>query len=333
MRIHSSAPTRIDLAGGTMDIWPLYLFHDSAQTINVAITCRAECFLSDRPDQLLHVSAEDTNTTAQVKNALELNAQPKLKLLAKIISHFRAAGLSITTRSDSPVGAGLAGSSALNIALCAALLRWQQQELHLEQLMALALDLEAQVISAPTGLQDYRPATYGGIATIELSPGRVKHVPLKVNIEEFNNRLILVYTGQSRNSGINNWEITKQHIDGDRKTVEIFDHIRDVTIQMRKSLEKEDWQAVATSINAEWELRKSLVPGISNNHIDSLIARGLNAGALAAKICGAGGGGCIFFLTEPDRNEHIRKSLTTAGARLLDVQIDTSGVRVNVEAE
>ena len=333
MRIYSSAPTRIDLAGGTMDIWPLYLFHANAQTINVAITCRAECFLSSRTDGLLSVYAEDTNTTAEVHDALELNDDPKLKLLAKILDHFQASGLTIKTRSGSPVGAGLAGSSALNIALCAALSRWQHRELDPEQLMALALDLEAQVISAPTGMQDYRPATYGGIAAIELAPGRVKHVPLKVNFEELNKRLILIYTGQSRNSGVNNWEVTKQHIDGDRKTIEIFDQIRDVTAQIRHSLEKEDWQTVASSINAEWELRKTLAPGISNAHIDSLISQGFDTGALAAKICGAGGGGCIFFFTEPEQNEHVRKSLTATGARVLDVQVDTSGLCVNVEAE
>ncbi len=333
VRIHSSAPTRIDLAGGTLDIWPLYLLHENAQTINVAITRRAECFLSNRPDQLLSVSAEDTNTTAKVANARELNTEPNLKLLAKVLGHFQASGMAIKTRSRSPVGAGLAGSSALNIALCAGLARWKHQELAPEQLMALALDLEAQAISAPTGLQDYRPATYGGIAAIELIPGGVKHVPLKVNIKEFNKRLVLVYTGQSRNSGINNWEVTKQHIDGNRKTIEAFDRIRDVTTQMRKALEDEDWQDVSTLINYEWELRKSLAPGISTNQIDFLITQGLKSGALAAKICGAGGGGCIFFLSKPDRTEHVRESLSAAGAHLLDCQVDANGVCVTVETE
>ena len=67
MRIDSSAPTRIDLAGGTYDIWPLYLFHDDAQTINVALSLRAHCTLTARHDGRVRLISEDTNEQVEAR--------------------------------------------------------------------------------------------------------------------------------------------------------------------------------------------------------------------------------------------------------------------------
>jgi len=72
VRISSSAPTRIDLAGGTLDIWPLYLFHDDAQTLNAAITLRAECTVTPSLDGRLHIVSEDTGTAVQAAHWSEL---------------------------------------------------------------------------------------------------------------------------------------------------------------------------------------------------------------------------------------------------------------------
>ena len=99
MRVHSSAPTRIDLAGGTLDIWPLYLFHENAQTLNAAITLRAECTLCESTDGRLHVLSEDTRTSVDVAHWYELGDHSDLRLITCILRFFRVDGLSITTRS------------------------------------------------------------------------------------------------------------------------------------------------------------------------------------------------------------------------------------------
>ena len=331
VRVHSSAPTRIDLAGGTLDIWPLYLFHDNAQTLNVAITRRAECRLEPRNDGRLGIFAEDTGAVADVEDVSKLDDRAELRLITRIGHYFGATGMTISTRSGSPVGAGLAGSSALNIALCAALARWRDCDIDPEALIKLALDLEAQVIAVPTGAQDYRPATYGGVAALELRPGGVVRVPLKVDVDALADRIVLVFSGQSRDSGINNWKIMKRHIDGDQNVIDIFDEIRDVAVAMRHALEIEQWDEVGRYIDLEWELRKRLDPCVTTDRLESLIYHGRRAGALAARVCGSGGGGCVAFLAQPDATNAIRRSLKNAGAHLLDCRVDTEGVLVTVE--
>ena len=328
MQVHASAPTRVDLAGGTLDIWPLYLLHEHAQTLNAAITLRAECSLTPNADGRLRIVAEDTGAQVEAAHWSELGEGQASRLVARILRFFRAEGLTVSTRSAAPVGAGLAGSSALNIALCAALARWQNRSLAGEALIDLALNLEAQVLGVPTGGQDYRPATYGGIAALEMGPAGVTRVPLSVDAEALASRMVLVYTDQSRDSGINNWEVTKRRIDRDPAVVSLFDEIRDVALGMRRALEAARWDEVARHAELEWDLRKRLAPGVTTARLDALIRCGRRAGADAAKVCGAGGGGCLLFLARPGHAGAVRSALADAGARLLDCRIDTRGLQV-----
>src|SRR5258706_7854482 len=290
MHIHSSAPTRIDLAGGTLDIWPLYLFHERAQTLNAAISLRAHVEILPRTDGRIRLESIDTNASLEAGSWHELRDTSTLPLLSKLAYFFRAENLTLTTRGDSPAGAGIAGSSALNVAVCGALARWSGSKLDGETLLTLAQNVEAQVIHVPTGLQDYRPAYYGGIAAIELTPQAVKRVGLNVDPRELQRRIVLCYTGAPRNSGTNNWDITKRHIDGDRHGFECFERICTVTPDLRPALLTADWTQVARQISLEWQARKQLAPGVTTPVIDALIAGAMAAGARAAKVCGAGGG-------------------------------------------
>src|SRR3974390_2486540 len=116
MIVESSAPTRIDLAGGTVDIWPLYLFHRDALTINVAINLPARCRVSSRPDRIFVFHSKDTGETAYCDNLESLWGATKLRLIAKLVHFFSpSTGLEIVTDCSAPAGSGLAGSSALNI--------------------------------------------------------------------------------------------------------------------------------------------------------------------------------------------------------------------------
>jgi len=234
----------------------------------------------------------------------------------------------VVTRSGSPVGAGIAGSSALNVAVCAALAAWQGQDWPPERLLARAMNIEAQAIDVPTGAQDYRPAMYGGVAAIELDVDGIRRVPLPVPPAELEERIVLAYTGESRQSGINNWEITKRHIDGDRAVFDLFEQIRDTAVSMRQALVRGDWPEVGRQIGAEWSLRRQLAPGVSTPAIDALILHAARAGARAANVCGAGGCGCVLFLADPDRTAAVRRAIAEAGTRLLDCRIDTDGLRI-----
>jgi len=327
VRISASAPTRIDLAGGTIDIWPLYLFHPGAQTLHIAISLRAHAWVEPRPDDRIELISEDTDRMVNLA-AEQLRDDETLPLLARLTHRFGAHGLRLTTRGESPAGAGIAGSSALNIAICGALARFTDQDLDPEALMEVAKDVEAQVIHVPTGLQDYRPAMYGGIAALELEAGRPVRVALDVDPNELQQRLVLCYTGEPRNSGTNNWEITKRHIDGDRHIFDCFERIRDTAAAMRAALTQGDWEKTAQCLAAEWDNRKRLAPGVTTTAIDGLIARALGAGAQGAKVCGAGGGGCLVCIAPPGQIPAVREALALGGARILDFQIEATGLSV-----
>ena len=123
--IDSSAPTRIDLAGGTLDIWPLYLFHERrADPERRDQPPRALLDPAARRSRGLVIVSDDTGRRVEVDHWSELRDNHELRLLGRLLHYFQAEGLELQTRSDSPVGAGIAGSSALNIAVCGALVAW-----------------------------------------------------------------------------------------------------------------------------------------------------------------------------------------------------------------
>ena len=330
MHIHASAPTRIDLAGGTLDIWPLYLFHQGAQTLNAAISLRASCDIRSRNDRRLVIISEDSNQRVEADHWSQLRDNHDLRLLGRLLHHFQAEGLELTTRSDSPVGAGIAGSSALNIAVCGALNAWSGGHRTADEMFLVAMNVEAQAINVPTGAQDYRPAYYGGISAVELGVNGVRRVAIDVHPEELQQRIALAYTNASRNSGINNWDVTKRHIDGDASVQRSFARIRDIAAAMRTALERRDWPEVGRQIAAEWDNRKTLAPGVTTPAIDAMLAAARKAGAIGGKVCGAGGGGCLFAFGEPDVIPAVRAALAGAGARVLDFTIEARGLIIEI---
>lgn len=328
MRITASAPTRIDLAGGTIDIWPLYLFHAEATTLNAAISLRAHVVLTDRPGGGVELRSIDTGRAASAAHWTHLDSHSELPLLALLARHYRLASATLETRGESPAGAGIAGSSALAMAAAAALARWTGASSDPEDLLRVAMNVECQTIRVPTGVQDYRPALYGGISAVELGVDHVRRVGLDVDPIELEQRIVLAYTGAPRNSGTNNWEITKRHLDGDRDIFDCFERIRDAAVGLRQALARGDWEAAGRQIDLEWTTRKQLSPGVSTPVIDDLIDRARHAGATAAKVCGAGGGGCLFSYGPPARRQAIASALAAGGARLLDFHIEREGLRL-----
>ncbi|MEW5981581.1 MAG: GHMP kinase [Acidobacteriota bacterium] len=327
MTLASSAPTRIDLAGGTIDIWPLYLFHEGAQTVNAAISLRAHALLEARNDDRVVIRSTDTGRVTEADHWSSLVKPGDMNLLARLLAYFRAGGLTLTTRAESPAGAGIAGSSALNVAVCGAMARWNNLDIAAEDLLQIAMNVEAQAIECPTGAQDYRPAMYGGVSAVELGIAGVRRVALSVDPRDLERRIVLAYTGAPRNSGTNNWEMVKRHLDNDRAVFDSFERIRDTAVAMRQAFEREDWDEVGRQIATEWENRKRLAPGVTTPQIDDLIARAGRAGASAAKVCGAGGGGCLFCYGPPADRDRVRDALHAGGAAILDFYIDTDGLR------
>jgi len=239
-------------------------------------------------------------------------------------------GLLLHTDSEAPAGAGVSGSSALIIAVASALNRLTGSGHKLEKLREIAQNVEAQIIRVPTGAQDYYPAMYGGVSAIELGPGGIHRVEMKVDLEDFNERIVLAYTGAPRNSGVNNWEVTKAYLDGNRKVVRNFAQITTIACAMRAAIEIADWSEVGRLLREEWSHRRKNAPGISTPAIDRLVSVTRKAGAQGAKVCGAGGGGCVFFLVERGAQDTVSRVIEDHGAEVLPVKVAPHGVTVRM---
>ncbi len=330
--IVAHAPCRVDLAGGTMDLWPLYLFHPGAVTLNFAVNILTRCKVTRLTDKTIRLISLDTKVEEEFVGFEQLCAVRKFKHpLAAHLARFFApeGGFEVETHSESPAGAGISGSSALMIATTAALAKYTGKKLDREQLRVIAQNVEAQLIKVPTGCQDYYPALYGGVSAIHLDPDGIHHTAVRVAPEDLDRRFVLAYTGAPRKSGINNWEVFKKHIDGDKKIFHNFERIGEIARDMHHALSMADWKHVAKLIREEWKLRKTNAPKISTPMIEKLIAVAMRQGALAAKVCGAGGGGCVVFLTEPENREHVSAALRSYGGQVLPATVARDGLTVS----
>jgi D-glycero-alpha-D-manno-heptose-7-phosphate kinase len=236
--------------------------------------------------------------------------------------------LTIETHSESPAGAGISGSSALMIATTAALARYTGRKLSLEETRVIAQNVEAQVINVPTGCQDYYPALYGGVNAIHLRADGIHREAIDVAPEEIEKRFVLAYTGAPRQSGINNWEVFKAHINGDKKVQKNFDRIAEIAQGMHEALVARDWKQVEHLLGEEWKQRRTNAPTISTPLIDKLMAASRRNGGRAAKVCGAGGGGCVVFFVEEGAHQRVSAALTDAGGTVLPLSVARKGLRV-----
>lgn len=335
MRVEARAPARVDLAGGTVDIWPLYLFHSGAQTVNIAIRCYASCVVETRADRRIVLISQDQRIRETYESLTDLALRPsELPLVRELVLFFEPRrGVTIRTASQVPAGAGLGGSSALNIALCGALARVTGKHYTKAQLLEIAKNVEAVVIRVPTGWQDYFPALYGAANAVHLERDGVKRERLPLSFADLEKRFVLCYTGQPRNSAINNWEVMKSHIDGDSRVRNNFDQIVTIAGQMREALLASDWNDVAELLALEWENRKRNFKGISTPKIDRMIEQTKKQGTVAAKVCGAGGGGCVVFLVEPGTKPAVERVLERLGGEIIGFTVSRTGLEVRSNHE
>lgn len=362
IRINSRAPTRIDLAGGTVDIWPLYLFLANPITINLGIDLFAEATLelaSSKTGQgEVQLRSDDQNI--ELKLPWSSLDHPAPQLPPGLILHFKLlkffwekrkgrgistppTQLSLRTRAQSPAGAGLGGSSTLSIAMIGALASWANDfqkpidpNQDGEKFIEIVRDVETTVIQVPAGLQDYYGAMYGGLQKLSWGVGSHQRERLPEDlIGELEKRLLLFYSGQSRNSGINNWALFKGFIDRQDGIQEKFQQISKATHSLENALRTRNWVEVGQAIAEEWAVRKTLASGITTPEVDSAFAEALKLGPISGKVCGAGGGGCFFVYLpyenpEDQLKEQIKKIFSDRGMKPLDFHGVPHGLEVRV---
>ena len=324
----SSAPTRIDLAGGTLDIWPLHLFFDNPPTLNAAIDLYAKVEIITRKDKKIFLTSHDLGLSEEFSSLDALPDNHALELVVRTLKFYAPkSGLEILTNCQAPQGSGIGGSSALNVALNGALNRLTGRRYGRSEMIKIAMNIETQVIKVPAGCQDYFPAMHGGVRKVAPGVQNVETEKFSINLSELTRHFILCYTGKPRNSGINNWEITKKAIDGNRAVIRNLKLIRDCAIEMEQVLSRGQIESIARVFAREWKVRKKLAPNISTPQMDQLIRSAMRKGAMAGKVCGAGGGGCIAFIVPPAKKQSIIEELTSNGGQVLPFHFVSRGLR------
>ena len=332
-KVIARAPVRADLAGGTLDLWPIYLFHPGSRTVNVAISFYAESEVVETTDGAIEIHLTDQQYRQRYESLHDLGNDPKAALVFRLLEHFHLGGLHITTRTDAPRGSGLGGSSALAITLLRALSEIAGVPAEGDDLVFLVRDLETRLLGVPAGIQDYYPPVYGGLAALHLNPGVPVRHPINVPMADLGAHMLLHYTGVAHFSGTNNWQMYKRQIEGKKKVQKGFDKIAATAVDMEKALESRDFAAAGAALAREWTNRKALIDGISTPEVDAAIAAATGAGAWGGKVCGAGGGGCVVFLFPPEKREAIVAALADVPGRVLDVVPVAHGLTVNVESD
>lgn len=315
------SPTRVDLAGGTLDLWPLYLFVGGATTINVAIDIYTTAEIEEREDSEIHLFSKDLNLEKKYKNLNEClaDSDPRLHLLQVQIKFWQPKkGFSLKTSSESPVGGGLGGSSSLTISLLKAFNQFCSGQLNKTQdLVSVAHNVEAEVLNTPTGTQDYYPAASGGLNILKYNYSGIEQKILPIVKTPLEKNFMLVYTGKAHHSGLNNFEVMQRSVAKEEKTIHALKNLKKVSEQMAQICEAGQWQKLPDLFKQELEYRVQLAKAFSSPEIEQLAELTLQGGAEAVKICGAGGGGCVLVWVNEANRQGVADKCQKAGFKIL----------------
>lgn len=323
------SPTRVDLAGGTLDMWPLYSFVNGATTINVAIDIWTEAQISSRSDKSIVIRSSDLQKEWSFSSFQDLaNSQDtSVHFYQTLLKHFKssiansATGFELTTSSQSPIGGGLGGSSSLVISSLKALHKFFNIELKdVYQLVHLAHNIEAEMLRTPTGTQDYFPAVTGGLSFIEYDARDLKQSISSICETPLEDHFLLVYTGKSHHSGLNNFEVLKSAVQSDPNVLQALFKIKEISEKLKNVLINREWQKIPELFQQEFAARVQLTPAFTSPEIEKLAKICLEAGALAVKICGAGGGGCVLVWVAPELREQVIKACQHQNFQCLDAK-------------
>lgn len=326
-RVRARTGCRIDLAGGTLDIWPLGLIGpDGALTVNVAIDCAVTVEIRPRA-RGYQVRSGDRTTDLVDLGAMV--AHPDTALLGLVAQHLSLPAAEISIDSRSPRGAGLGASSAIVVALTAAIdASLGRASASTREQVAVARDLEARLMGRPTGVQDQYPPLLGGALAIHYRPGGETVEPLEVDLEALGQHLVVAYSGQSHVSADSNWHVIRSALDGDPTILGRLNGIADTARALREALLAGELARVGAHLDAEWRDRRALHAGVSTPPIERLLTAARDAGAWGGKVCGAGGGGCIAVLAPPERRAAVAEAVAATGGQVLDVRPTPAGVEV-----
>jgi D-glycero-alpha-D-manno-heptose-7-phosphate kinase len=336
MIIRSRAPLRLGLAGGGTDVSPFCDIHGGL-VLNATIDryAYANIKILDSTKELRFIAA-DQKTSKSINVAEEVKLTGELDLHTAIYSYmiknFNSnihIPMEITTFCDAPMGSGLGSSSTLVVAIVKAFVELLNLSLDDYQIANLAYKIERIDCLLAGGRQDQYSATFGGFNFMEFYANE-KAVINSLRIKnwilcELEASLLLFFTGISRESA-NIIKDQSENIEaGSLKALSAMHGLKQEAITMKESLLRGDFSDFVESMERGWENKKNSASSVSNAYIEKIYDAAKNAGALAGKISGAGGGGFMLFFVPAESRMKVIDTLSQFNGQTSNCHFTASG--------
>ena len=335
-RTRARAPLRLGFAGGGTDLSPFCDEHGGA-VLNMTINRHAYVFIESNSSNEVNFHALDLGVKENISPLQVSNASLRLGLhqgvYNRMMTEFNESvplPFNILTTVDAPAGSGLGSSSALVVALVEAFRAHLDLPLGSYDVARLAWDIERNDLGLAGGRQDQYAAAFGGINFMEFLPGeRVIVNPMRLKrsvIEEIDASLVICFSGQSRASHDIIMQQKSALESGQSSALVAMHQLKEDAIEMKTALQTGDIREAANILDRSWRFKKQTAVGVSNAHVDRLYQAGKGHGALAGKVSGAGGGGFIMFLAQPENRQNVIAALEAEGCDVDAVSLTEGGV-------
>lgn len=334
--VRARAPLRLGLAGGATDL-PDYCNTYGGAVLNATIDRYAYAHLTLRDAGDIVFKADDLGQEERLPRSLDFDITEGLVLHRAVYRHMmveynqaQALPMTITTTIDVPAGSGLGASSSLTVALISAFAHAMQLPLGPYEVARLAFDIERRQLAMAGGMQDQYAASFGGLNFIEFLKDEMGVIvnPLRLRrsvLNEFESSLVACFSGQSRNSS----KIILQQLRGikslDLSKLESMHEIKRHAQSMKIKLIAGDINGVAEILKKSWLSKRQTAANVSTGVVDQLMSIAFANGAMAGKVSGAGGGGFIMFVTDPERRLGLIRELNAAGGEASAVKLTFDG--------
>ena len=304
--IISQTPVRVSFTGGGSDLPSFYRKHGGA-VVSTAIDKYIYVAVNRKFDDAIRVSYSKTEEVATVDQIDHKIVRKALQLLNI------NGGIEITSIADIPSrGTGLGSSSSFTVGLLNALHAYRQQYVSCERLSAEACQVELELCGERIGKQDQYAAAFGGLNFIQFAADDVVTVhPIicgKDIISEMEQSILVFYTGLTRSAGPILSEQSAA-MESDIAKQKIVKRIAELSAVLRDELQANNLDAFGDILHENWMLKRQLVAGISNSHIDEWYRCARKWGARGGKLLGAGAGGFLMFYARPETHEDIARAL------------------------
>jgi D-glycero-alpha-D-manno-heptose-7-phosphate kinase len=334
--IRARAPLRLGLAGGGTDLSP-YCDQYGGAVLNATIDRFAFAHLSFNAGGRVVFRAPDLSA----EETYELGERPPLNeglVLHKAVYRYflekylgdEPIPITISTTIDATAGSGLGSSSSLVVALVEGFRRILDLSMSPHELAQLAYKIERLQLQLAGGRQDQYAAAFGGVNYIEfISDERVIVNPLRVKndyLKEFESSLVVCFTGQSRRSDSIIREQVAGLMDLKASTVDHMHRLKEDATAMKIALLQGNIRIMAEIMRRSWETKKRTAASIATPEVDRLLDVAMREGAFAGKVSGAGGGGFLMLITDPENRYHLITKLNAAGGLSSGVKLTFDGV-------